>query len=67
KFHPLINYNINDTIGVKKMNEWPKVKCPICLKEENIDRVLTAQSNQNVIYHCPSCGYEIRNIYTNKG
>ena len=43
------------------------VTCPSCLKENEIDNVLTAQSNQNVIYQCPDCGYEKRNIQTSKG
>lgn len=43
------------------------VKCPNCLKEKEIEDVLTAQSNQNVIYGCPNCGYKERNIHTSKG
>lgn len=43
------------------------VKCPSCLKEKEIEGVLTAQSNQNVIYACPNCGYKERNIQTSKG
>ena len=41
------------------------VTCPSCLKEKEIDSVLTAQSNQNVIYQCPHCGYE-RKKYSDK-
>lgn len=44
-----------------------KVKCPNCLNEHEIEGVLTAQSNQNVIYSCPDCGYMKRNIETSKG
>ncbi len=43
------------------------VRCPSCLKEENIEIVLTAQSNQNVIYECRECGHVKRNIQTSKG
>ena len=43
------------------------VRCPSCLKEKDIERVLTAQSNQNVIYECPDCGYVKRDIQTSKG
>lgn len=43
------------------------VKCPSCLKEKEIEGVLTAQSNQNVIYECPACGYKEKNIQTSKG
>lgn len=45
----------------------PNVTCPKCRHEEFLDNVLTAQSNQNVIYTCPSCGYEEKNIETSKG
>ncbi|WP_442599317.1 hypothetical protein [Neobacillus sp. D3-1R] len=46
----------------------PTIKCPNCLKEEEIGRrVLTAQSNQNVIFQCPHCLFEKRNIETSKG
>ncbi|WP_196121281.1 hypothetical protein [Anaerobacillus alkaliphilus] len=41
--------------------------CPRCSKEEEIEHVLTAQSNQNVIYECPHCHYVKRNIKTSKG
>lgn len=43
------------------------VKCPSCLKEKEMEVVLTAQSNQNVIYECPHCGYLQKNIQTKKG
>ncbi|MBB5174857.1 hypothetical protein [Texcoconibacillus texcoconensis] len=42
-------------------------KCPKCQQQERIEKVLTAQSNQNVIFHCQTCGYEKRNIETKKG
>ncbi|MCP3741814.1 hypothetical protein NLX69_19470 [Rossellomorea sp. BNER] len=45
----------------------PTVKCPKCQKEEELNHVLTAQSNQNVIYNCPACHYKVRNIMTSKG
>ncbi|MDZ5470604.1 hypothetical protein SM124_02460 [Bacillus sp. 31A1R] len=45
----------------------PTVKCPNCSVEEPMDHVLTAQSNQNVIYKCESCHYEVKNIQTSKG
>ena len=43
------------------------VTCPECHKEESLENVLTAQSNQNVIYTCPNCGFNERNIETSKG
>ncbi|WP_181833071.1 hypothetical protein [Bacillus taeanensis] len=45
----------------------PTVVCPKCQREDSLENVLTAQSNQNVIYKCSSCQYEIRNIETSKG
>ncbi|WP_169729559.1 hypothetical protein [Ectobacillus panaciterrae] len=45
----------------------PIVICPDCGQQAEMDQVLTAQSNQNVIYICPSCSCVIRNIETNKG
>ncbi|RBP95047.1 hypothetical protein DFO70_10377 [Cytobacillus firmus] len=45
----------------------PSVTCPRCMAEKNIDAVLTAQSNQNVIFRCPDCGYEVKDIQTSKG
>jgi predicted RNA-binding Zn-ribbon protein involved in translation (DUF1610 family) len=45
----------------------PTVVCPNCQSKHEINSVLTAQSNQNVIYDCPDCGYELRNIETSKG
>ncbi|WP_169819224.1 hypothetical protein [Anaerobacillus arseniciselenatis] len=44
-----------------------KIICPSCQKEDNLENVLTAQSNQNVIYECPQCHFTKRNIETNKG
>ena len=32
-----------------------------------MENVLTAQSNQNVIYQCPECGFKQVNIKTSKG
>lgn len=45
----------------------PVVTCPNCQSQKEIHLVLTAQSNQNVIYDCHDCGYELRNIETSKG
>ncbi|MBM7694606.1 putative Zn finger protein [Peribacillus deserti] len=50
------------------MLEFPVVRCPSCNKETELDkRVITAQSNQNIIFTCLFCGYMERNIETNKG
>ncbi|WP_199880759.1 hypothetical protein [Bacillus massiliglaciei] len=43
------------------------VFCPECGASAALNEVLTAQSNQNVIYTCPRCGFEERNIETSKG
>ncbi|MFJ7638780.1 hypothetical protein ACQKL0_05120 [Peribacillus sp. NPDC097264] len=45
----------------------PKAICPVCSDERILEDVLTAQSNQNVIYRCPECGYEKGDIKTSKG
>jgi len=45
----------------------PTVVCPACKRAARMEDVLTAQSNQNVIYTCPSCDYIVRNIKTSKG
>ncbi|MEI5905955.1 hypothetical protein WAK64_02590 [Bacillus spongiae] len=45
----------------------PKVKCPQCRQEQYMNDVVTAQSNQNIIYQCPHCGFQKRNIQTHKG
>ncbi|MCP8970885.1 hypothetical protein [Ectobacillus ponti] len=45
----------------------PDVVCPQCKQAAEMEDVLTAQANQNVIYTCPSCGYMLRNIKTSKG
>ncbi|WP_168714424.1 hypothetical protein [Niallia nealsonii] len=45
----------------------PTVICPNCLKENALDQTLTAQSNQNIIFHCQNCDYTLRNIETSKG
>ncbi len=55
----------NDTEVGDEMN--PEIICPKCQQKSNIEHVLTAQSNQNVIYECPQCHYEKRNIETSKG
>ncbi|MDP7989914.1 hypothetical protein Q9B79_08990 [Bacillus sp. MHSD_36] len=49
------------------MERLPVVICPNCHNAAEIIHVLTAQSNQNVIYTCQFCQYVIRNIETNKG
>ncbi|EOA3902180.1 zinc-ribbon domain-containing protein [Bacillus cytotoxicus] len=49
------------------MEGMPRVICPKCHSIFEIKDVLTAQSNQNVIYTCPSCQYIMRNIETSKG
>ncbi|MFC0557648.1 hypothetical protein [Halalkalibacter alkalisediminis] len=43
------------------------VICPNCQDQKPIDNLLTAQSNQNVIYKCGNCQYEEKNIQTKKG
>lgn len=45
----------------------PVVICPKCHEQLPLDKVLTAQSNQNVIFQCKQCGYYVRNIVTSKG
>lgn len=52
--------------GALFMNE-PLVICPHCHDQEPLYHVLTAQSNQNVIYECPRCHCMVRNIETKKG
>ncbi|WP_243385380.1 hypothetical protein [Bacillus kexueae] len=47
--------------------KYPIVICPTCQNEQPITSVLTAQSNQNVIYECSKCHYELKNIRTKKG
>ncbi len=52
----------------KRMNtEIPKVICPVCGRTNEMEKSITAQSNQNIIFECPACGYERRNIQTSKG
>ncbi|WP_175428244.1 hypothetical protein [Bacillus solimangrovi] len=45
----------------------PEVICPKCKEVSPLQDVLTAQSNQNVIYTCKQCNYTVRNIETSKG
>lgn len=52
-------------IEVKDM--MPTVICPEFSQEEKLENVLTAQSNQNVIFQCPHCQLLVRNIKTSKG
>lgn len=47
--------------------DFPEIVCPSCHKQCEIETCLTAQSNQNIIFTCPNCGYEKRNIQTSKG
>lgn len=47
--------------------EVPIVICPVCKSEHALNSVLTSQSNQNVIFDCPNCGFEQRDIETSKG
>ncbi|WP_165994986.1 hypothetical protein [Bacillus sp. Cs-700] len=48
-------------------NEMPKVICPVCGRSNEMEESITAQSNQNIIFECHTCGYERRNIQTSKG
>jgi uncharacterized Zn finger protein len=43
------------------------VDCPKCYRKAKLEDVLTALSNQNVIYTCPNCHLIIKNIKTSKG
>lgn len=52
---------------VEVINMMPMVICPECSQEEKLENVLTAQSNQNVIFRCPHCQLLVRNIKTSKG
>ncbi|WP_226793432.1 hypothetical protein [Bacillus sp. B1-b2] len=45
----------------------PTVICPECFHKEDLENVLTAQSNQNVIFQCKECQLVIKNIKTSKG
>lgn len=45
----------------------PIVRCPKCHYESEMSYVLTAQSNQNVIFQCPQCHFMVKNIETSKG
>jgi uncharacterized Zn finger protein len=45
----------------------PTVHCPKCHDEAPMTEVLTAQSNQNVIYQCRKCKFERKDIETSKG
>lgn len=51
---------------VDKM-ETPLILCPKCERSFQLEEVLTAQSNQNVIFTCPNCHYSKKNIETSKG
>ncbi|WP_235879401.1 hypothetical protein [Robertmurraya siralis] len=57
----------NDQFEEERSRLLPTVKCPKCSYIAEMNHVLTAQSNQNVIYKCPQCHYEVRNIHTSKG
>jgi uncharacterized Zn finger protein len=43
------------------------VTCPNCQDQQPITNLLTAQSNQNIIYRCGVCQFEKKNIETKKG
>ncbi len=45
----------------------PIVVCPKCKIEKPLTNLLTAQSNQNVIFECEHCHFIKRNITTKKG
>ncbi|WP_170885630.1 hypothetical protein [Bacillus alkalicellulosilyticus] len=45
----------------------PVVVCPNCNSKKPVTNLFTAQSNQNIIYECEECEYELRNIRTKKG
>ncbi|MDQ0270664.1 putative Zn finger protein [Cytobacillus purgationiresistens] len=45
----------------------PMVICPNCREEAELNNVITAQSNQNIIFECPKCHYICRDIETSKG
>lgn len=45
----------------------PLVTCPKCKIQATLEEVLTAQSNQNVIYTCTECDFSLKNIETSKG
>lgn len=45
----------------------PMVTCPKCQSKSRLEEVLTAQSNQNVIFTCSKCNFVKRNIETSKG
>lgn len=47
--------------------DTPLVVCPRCEAKKALQEVLTAQSNQNVIFTCPACSYTLKNIQTSKG
>jgi hypothetical protein len=49
------------------MEQMPMTVCPKCNGTASIENVLTAQSNQNVIFTCPYCFYEVKDIETDKG
>ncbi|WP_169917363.1 hypothetical protein [Alkalihalobacterium alkalinitrilicum] len=49
------------------MEMEPVVVCPKCKVEKPLNNLLTAQSNQNVIFECENCQFIKRNIVTKKG
>jgi predicted RNA-binding Zn-ribbon protein involved in translation (DUF1610 family) len=65
--HEMVNFSQYSNGGMTMNLNMPKVECPKCKSLQEINTVLTAQSNQNVIYDCPHCGFELRNIETSKG
>ena len=45
----------------------PVTICPNCKSQAKLNEVLTAQSNQNVIYQCKICCFTMKDIETSKG
>ncbi|MGD6801701.1 hypothetical protein ACQCVK_19505 [Rossellomorea vietnamensis] len=45
----------------------PEIICPACGQINVMEDVLTALSNQNVMFDCSFCGHHKKNIETKKG
>jgi len=68
KFYKNEHAKHNDKKIGSRNDMMPLVHCPKCGKEHALNHeVLIAQSNQNVIYRCESCGFEVKDIQTSKG
>lgn len=67
------SFQVENTIDEQGNNEIevsqiePIIICPKCNQKDRLEKVLTSQSNQNVIYECPQCRFMKRNIETSKG